>query len=65
MAVAATGKHYGIEGDIIFSFPVHIKDGKYTIVDNLPQDDFSKAAMEKTYNELKEELGIAQEILSQ
>jgi malate dehydrogenase len=42
MAVAANGKHYGIKEGIIFSFPVHIKDGKYEIVDGLELDDFSK-----------------------
>ena len=63
MAVAANGKHYGIREGIIFSFPVHIKNGQYEIVDGLELDDFSKAALEKTANELYEELGMALEIL--
>jgi malate dehydrogenase len=63
MGVASTGHHYGIKEGVIFSFPVKISGGKYTIVEDLPQDDFSKAALEKTANELYEELAIAKEIL--
>ena len=65
MAIAANGKHYGIREGVIFSFPVHCKGGKYEVVDGLELDDFSKAALEKTANELYEELEMALEILKE
>jgi len=63
MAVATDGKHYGIREGIIFSFPVRCHGGKYEIVDGLEIDEFSKNALDKTANELYEELDMALEIL--
>jgi len=40
-----------------------IADGKYKIVEGLEIDDFSRAALTKTANELIEELEIASELL--
>tara|TARA_R110002050_G_scaffold49056_1_gene114170 strand:- start:101 stop:433 length:333 start_codon:yes stop_codon:yes gene_type:complete len=42
MAVASTGKHYGIKEGVIYSFPVHCKNGSYEIVEGLDIDDFSR-----------------------
>lgn len=41
MAVYSDGS-YGVKDGLIYSFPVTIKDGKYTIVQNLPVSDFSR-----------------------
>lgn len=41
MAVYSDGS-YGIQEGLIFSFPVTIKDGKVTIVKDLPVSDFSR-----------------------
>jgi len=49
---------YGIAKDLIFSFPVTCKDGKYTIVQDIPLDDYGKAALKKTEKELLDERDI-------
>jgi malate/lactate dehydrogenase len=63
MGVASDGKHYGIREGVIFSFPVRTHNGKYEIVDGLEIDAFSQSALDKTANELYEELEIAKELL--
>jgi malate dehydrogenase len=64
MGVASDGKHYGIREGVIFSFPVRTYNGKYEIVDGLEIDAFSQSALDKTANELYEELEIAKELLN-
>jgi malate dehydrogenase len=54
MAVPSDGS-YGIEKGLMYSFPVRCKGGDYEIVQGLPIDDFSRARMTATENELKEE----------
>lgn len=54
MAVASDGS-YGIEQGLIYSYPVTCKDGKYTIVQGLSIDDFSRQKMDITKQELIEE----------
>jgi malate dehydrogenase len=54
MAVPSDGS-YGIEKGLMYSFPVRCKGGDYEIVQGLPIDDFSRARMIATENELKEE----------
>jgi malate dehydrogenase len=63
MAVVSDNNPYGIKDGLIYSFPVTIKNGKYQIVGGLEIDDFSRAALTKTANELIEELEIASELL--
>jgi malate dehydrogenase len=60
MAVRSDGS-YGIQEDLIYSFPVTTKDGKYTIVQGLSIDAFSREKMDKSANELKEERDSAHE----
>jgi len=62
MAVRSDGS-YGIQQDLIYSFPVQCKDGKYQIVQGLSIDDFSRAKMDLTAAELVEESGAASEFL--
>ena len=54
MAVCSNGE-YGVPKGLIFSFPVTIKDGKWTIVEGLELNDFSKEKIKATADELVEE----------
>lgn len=62
MGVIADGS-YGISDEIIFSYPVKCKDGKYEIVQGLELDEFSKSMIEATKKELIEEKTMAFEIV--
>jgi len=63
MAVNSTGNKYGVADDLIYSFPCTCSGGKWTIVDGLAIDDFSKEKMKATENELLEEKNMSMEIL--
>ncbi len=54
MGIPSDGS-YGIEPGIMFSYPVTCKDGKYEIVQGLEISEFSRARMDVTENELREE----------
>lgn len=54
MGVASDGS-YGIPEGVMFGFPVTTKNGEYAMVRDLPIDDFSRAAINRTLNELEEE----------
>jgi malate dehydrogenase len=62
MAVPADGS-YGIDAEIIYSYPVTCKNGKYTIVKGLNVNDFAREKMTKTRDELIEERATAFEFL--
>jgi len=64
MGVPADGS-YGISDDIIYSYPVKCKGGKYEIVKGLAIDDFSHQMMEATRKELVEEATMASEVTEQ
>jgi malate dehydrogenase len=51
MGVPSNGE-YGIPKDVMFGYPVTCAGGKYSIVPNLPIDEFSKACIDKTLAEL-------------
>jgi malate dehydrogenase len=63
MAVPSDGS-YGIDKGLMYSFPVRCKGGEYEIVQGLPVDDFSRARMTATENELKEERDAIQKLVS-
>lgn len=63
MAVLSDGTKYGIPAGIMYSFPVTCQDGEWSIVDGLSIDDFSRARMETTANELLDEAAMAQSML--
>jgi len=63
MGVVSDGS-YGIEAGLIYSFPVTTADGEYEIVQGLSIDDFSRARMSATENELKEERDAVQKLLA-
>jgi len=54
MGVSSDGS-YGVPKDIVFSFPVTCKNGKYQIVQNLKINDFIRGGITKTAFELVQE----------
>ena len=63
MAVPSDGS-YGIDKGLMYSFPVRCKGGDYEIVQGLPVDEFSRARMTATENELKEERDAIQKLVN-
>jgi malate dehydrogenase len=62
MAVPAEGS-YGIEDEVIYSYPVTCRNGDYQIVQGLEIDAFSRARMQATLAELREERAGVAELL--
>jgi malate dehydrogenase len=62
MAIPADDS-YGIEPGIIYSYPVRCSGGRYEIVQGLNIDDFSRARMDATEDELREERAAIEELL--
>ena len=54
---------YGIEKGLIFSFPVRSNGSTLEIIQGLPINDFSRARITATENELKEEKALVQDLL--
>jgi len=54
---------YGIEKDLICSFPIRSSGQKLEIVQGLPINDFSRSRIDGTVNELKEERSLVSELL--
>jgi malate dehydrogenase len=54
---------YGIEKDLICSFPVRSDGKKLEIVQGLPVNDFSRARIDATVAELKEEKSLVSDLL--
>ncbi len=54
MGIPSDGS-YGIEPGVIYGYPVTCKGGKYEIVQGLDINDFSRARMDATEQELREE----------
>jgi malate dehydrogenase len=54
MAVPSDGS-YGIPEGVIYSYPVTCNDGRYTVVQGLALDEFSRERMDATHRELLEE----------
>jgi len=65
MGVSSDGS-YGIEKNLIYSFPVRIQaGGKWEIVQGLNIDDFSREKMDSTMKELMEERDMAAEAIAE
>jgi malate dehydrogenase len=59
MGIPSNGE-YGIPKDVMYGMPVVTQGGKYTLVRDLPIDDFSRERMNLTLKELEEErAGVA------
>ncbi|KAI9190159.1 Malate dehydrogenase, cytoplasmic [Blastocladiella emersonii ATCC 22665] len=54
MAIMSDGS-YGIPRDLMFSFPVTVANGEWTIVPDLPLNDFARTKLAATTAELEEE----------
>lgn len=62
MSIPSDGS-YGIEEGIIYSYPCVCKDGKYEIVQGLEINEFSRARMDATKQELQEEADAVKHLL--
>src|SRR5947209_17964685 len=62
VAVCSDGS-YGVEKELISSFPVHVHGGKWEIVQRLPINDFSRVKIDSSLAELKEEKSLVSELL--
>ncbi|MFQ3787876.1 malate dehydrogenase [Halomonas sp. A29] len=62
MAIPSDGS-YGIEEGIIYSYPVRCQNGNYEIVQGLEIDEFSRAKMKATEDELREERAAVEHLL--
>jgi malate dehydrogenase len=62
MGIPADGS-YGIAPGVIYGYPVTCKDGKYQIVQGLDISDFSRARMDATDKELREERASVESLL--
>jgi malate dehydrogenase len=62
MAVASTGD-YDTPEDVIFSYPVTIENGEWSVVQGLSLSDFDIAMLAATSNELLEERAAIREML--
>ena len=55
---------YGVEKRLISSFPIRVRGGKWEIVQALPINDFSRAKIDASVTELKEEKSLVTELIS-
>lgn len=62
MAVPSDGS-YGIEEGVIYGYPVTCKNGQYEIVQGLEINEFSRAKMDATDKELREERAAVETLL--
>jgi len=62
VAICSDGS-YAVEKDLISSFPVRVRGGKWEIVQKLPINDFSRDEIDKSVAELKEEKSEVSELL--
>ena len=62
MAIPSDGS-YGVPEGLIYSFPVTCFGGEYSIVQDLPVDDFSRERMDATAAELSEERDEVKDLL--
>jgi malate dehydrogenase len=62
MAVPSDGS-YGIEPGVVYGYPCTTKNGHYEIVQGLKVDEFSRARMDATEKELREERAAIEDLL--
>lgn len=62
VAVCSEGS-YGVEKGLISSFPIRSSGNKWTIVQDIPLNDFSRTKVDASVNELKEEKGLVGSLL--
>ncbi len=62
VAVCSDGS-YDVDRDLISSFPVRVRGGKWEIVQKLPLHDFSRDKIDKSVAELKEEKSLVSDLV--
>ena len=62
VAICTDGS-YGIEKDLIFSYPIRSDGKRWEIVQGVPVNEFSRAKITATENELREEKSLVGELL--
>jgi len=62
VALCANGE-YGVEKNLIASFPVRVKNGKPAVVTGVPINEFSREKIDASVNELKEERDLVKDLL--
>jgi malate dehydrogenase len=62
VALCSNGE-YGVEKDLISSFPVEVTNGKPEIVAGIPINQFSRAKIDASVDELKEEKSLVRELI--
>ena len=62
MGVPSDGS-YGIKPGVVYGYPCVCAGGKYQIVQGLSVDDFSRARMDATDKELREERAAIEDLL--
>ncbi|MEO8044336.1 MAG: malate dehydrogenase [Spartobacteria bacterium] len=62
VAVCSDGS-YGVEKDLISSFPIRATGGEWEIVQEVPINDFSRSKIDASVAELKEEKALVKDLL--
>ena len=62
VAVCSDGS-YGVQKDLISSFPIRAEGGNWQIVQDVPINDFSRGKIDASVNELKEEKALVKELI--
>jgi malate dehydrogenase len=62
VALCSTGE-YGVEKDLIASFPTRVKNGKVEVVTGAAVSEFSRGKIDASVNELKEEKSLVGDLL--
>jgi len=62
VAVCSDGS-YNVDEGLISSFPVRVRGGKWEIVQKVPINDFSRAKIDKSVAELKQEKSLVSDLL--
>src|SRR6202163_2972219 len=62
VAVCSDGS-YNVDEGLISSFPVRVRGGKWEIVQKLPLNEFSRAKIDKSIAELREEKSMVSDLL--
>ncbi len=63
MGVYSAGNSYGIDQDIIYSFPITTENGEWKVVEGLEVSDFSRERMALTEKELVDEKNAIADLL--
>lgn len=63
MGVYSAGNPYGIDEDIMYSFPITTENGEWKIIEGLEVNDFSREMMSKTEEELVSERDAIADLL--